>query len=66
MDEEINNMIENRGCRRGVSLLLKQALESFKDGEQYTKLLIGYAIEGKEETDELLKKVQYQQIIEET
>ena len=44
-------MIENRGSRRGVSLLLKQVLEAFKDGEQYTELLIGCATEGKEETD---------------
>ena len=31
--KEIINMIENRGFRRRVSLLLKQALETFKDGQ---------------------------------
>ena len=56
-------MIENRGFRRGVSLLPKQVLEAFQEGEQYTELLIGRATEGKNETEELLKKVQYQKLI---
>ena len=63
--KEINNMIENHGFRRGGSFLLKQALEAFQEGEQYTELLIGCATEDEEETEELLKKVQYQQLIEE-
>ena len=31
--KEIINLIENRGFRRRVSSLLKQALETFKDGQ---------------------------------
>ena len=32
--KEISNMVENRGSRKGVSLLLNQAKEAFKEGEE--------------------------------
>ena len=63
--KEISNMVENCGSRRGVSLLLSQAKEALRDGEEYTQLFISRAEEGKEEKDELLPQVHYQQQMEE-
>ena len=49
----------------GVSLLLSQAKEALRDGEEYTQLFISRAEEGKEEKNELLRQVHYKQLIEE-
>ena len=45
--KEISNIVENCGSRSGVSLLLSQAKEAFKEGEEYTQLFISRAEEGK-------------------
>ena len=58
-------MVKSQGSRKRVSLLLKQAKETFKEGREYTQLFISRAAEAKEETDELLRQVHYQQLIEE-
>lgn len=56
-------MVENHGSRKRVSLLLNQANEAFQEVKE--EEFISCAAEGKEEIDELLKKVHYQQLIEE-
>ena len=56
------NMVKSHRSRKRVSLLLKQAKETFKEGREYTQLFISRAAKA---TDELLRQVHYQQLIEE-
>ena len=57
-------MVENHGSRRRILLFLNKAKEVF-EGEEYKHLFISRAVEGKEEIEELLKRVHYQQLMEE-